>query len=95
MGHLWIGAVPTYCGASVDTQVALGDDEVGRWDTLRRGERHREPQTRSFIQTAGGVVAPLSVVWASITVSERHSDIHRHPIVCRHGSPPQMAQGSP
>ena len=33
--------MPTYCGVSVDTRVALGDDDVGRWDTLRRGERPR------------------------------------------------------
>ena len=30
----------------------------------------------------------------SITVSQRHSGIHRHPIVLRHGSTPQMAHGS-
>ena len=32
-------AVPTYYGVSVGTRVALGDDDIGRWDTLRRGER--------------------------------------------------------
>ena len=30
MGHLRSGAVPIYCGVSVDTRVALGDDDVGR-----------------------------------------------------------------
>ena len=40
------------------------------------------------------MVSPLSVVWASITVSQRHPGIHRRPIVCRHGSTPQMSQGS-
>ena len=33
------------CGVSVDTRVALGDDDVGRWDTLRRGERPRASNT--------------------------------------------------
>ena len=82
--------MPTYCGVSVDTRTAPGDDDPGRWDTLRRSERPRALK-RKHVRTGGGVVAPLSVVWASITVSQRHPGIHRHPTVCRHGSTPQMA----
>ena len=33
--------MPTCCGASVDIQMALGDDDIVRNDTLRRGERPR------------------------------------------------------
>ena len=83
--------MPTYCGVSVDTRKAAGDDGVGRWDTLRRGKRPRASCTRS---DRWRVVAPLSVGWASITVSQRHPSTHRHPTVCRHGSTPQMAHGS-
>ena len=44
-----------------------------RWDTLRRGEGPRASYTFGpSIRTSGGVVAPLSVVWANITVSQRH-----------------------
>ena len=79
----------TYCGVSVDNRTAPGDDDIGRWDHLRRGERPRASHTRS-----DRVVAPLSVVWASITVSQRYPGIHRHPTVRSYDSTPQMAHGS-
>ena len=37
--------MPAYCGVSVDTQMALGDDDDGVWDTLRCGERPRASYT--------------------------------------------------
>ena len=39
--------MPAYCGVSVDTQMAPGDDDIGRWDALRRGERPRVSYTFS------------------------------------------------
>ena len=82
--------MPTYCGVSVDTRTAPGDDDIGRRDTLRRGERSRISYTFGPV----GAWSPLSVVWATITVFQRHPGIHRRPAVCRHGSAPQMAHGS-
>ena len=75
MGHLRIGAVPTYYWVSVDTRMTPGDDDVGRNDTLRRsmrrGERPREEsETFSYymyIQIHVRTGVPPSVVWASIS----------------------------
>ena len=69
------------CGVSVDTQMALGDDDVGRYDTLRRGERPRASYTfrTRLDRWRRGRASQRGVGWASITVSQRHSGIHRHP----------------
>ena len=89
--------MPTYYGVSVDTRTAPGDENLGRWETLRCGERPRAfiiDDLFVHVRTSGGVVAPLSVVWARITAPQRHPGIHRHRTVCRHASIPQMAHGS-
>ena len=64
-----------------------------RWETTTSADG-----THTDVQTGGGVVAPPSVVWASITISStiswHHPGIHRHHTVCRHGSTPRVAHGS-
>ena len=47
---------------SVDTRMALGGDDGGRYDTLRGDETVSRPELVDDLRTGGGVGTPLSVV---------------------------------
>ena len=93
MGHLWSGTVPAYCGVSVDTRVALGDGDAGPHHV----ERCDPTPTGPNVYEALGLSPHFRVSYlptSSYVVSQRHSGIHRHPIVHRQGSTPQMSDRS-
>ena len=52
----------TWCGVSVDTRMALGGGDGGRYDTLRGDETVSRPELVDDLRTRGGVGTPLSVV---------------------------------
>ena len=62
MGLLRRGTLIIWCGVSVDTRMALGGDDGGRYDTLRGGETMSRHELADDLRTDGGVGTPLSVV---------------------------------
>ena len=88
-----------YCGVSVDTRIALGDGDTGPRHAERHGHAPTGPNVcvrsvRLSVSHRASECPILPSADVVDVVSGRRLGIHRHPIVCRHGSTPQTARGS-